>query len=268
MRGMIRGVLAEPASIAPPSASGPALLSLAAITAIALGLTWLFRRMGRAPALASTHRWLPLLYVACWAGVAGMWLRRLVPDEGAHGLARTAALVLLAIAALPWLRNVFHAVVFGIENRYRIGDDLRVGAVEGRLVAVGPRAIVLRAVDGTEVAIPHSSVARANVVRLNLAVRDAHCEIVLSAPAGLDAEEAMRLVRSAAALSPYAAPRCAPRVFLVGDETGGQFQVRLRGFVFDREHESLYRSDVAARFLRTVRERGTTARRIDLEAAM
>jgi hypothetical protein len=249
---MILLVLAAPVSTVTTPAPGPALWFLATLTVAALGATWLFRRMGRAPALATTHRWLPLAYVACWAGVAGMWLRRVVPDEGAHGLARAAALVLIAIAALPWLRNVFHAVVFGIENRYRIGDDLRVGDVEGRLVAVGPRAIVVRAVDGTEIAIPHSTVARANVVRLNLAVRDAPCEIVLAPPAGLDAEDAMRLARSAAALSPYAAPRCAPRAFLVSDRAGGHFQVRLRGFVFDREHESLYRSDVAARFLRSV----------------
>jgi small-conductance mechanosensitive channel len=246
-------VLAGPAEAVTTPHPGPALWFLATVTAIALATTWLLRRMGRAPALAATHRWIPIVYVACWAAVAGLWLRRLVPDEGAHGLARAAALVVLAVAALPWLRNVFHAVVFGIENRYRGGDDLRVGQVEGRLAAVSQRAIVLRAIDGTEIAIPHSSLARENVVRLNLAVRDAPCEIVLPVPTGMETEDALRLARAAAALSPYAAPRCAPRVVLVSDGAHSQPQVRLRGFVFDREHEASYRTDVAARFLRRVR---------------
>ena len=36
-------------------------------------------------------------------------------------------------------------------------DGLRVGEVEGRLSAVGPRAVVLRALDGTEITIPHAA---------------------------------------------------------------------------------------------------------------
>lgn len=246
-------MLAAPAEAVMAPNPGPALWLLATVTGLALGLTWLLRRMGRAPALSPTHRWIPIVYVVCWAAVAGVWLRRLVPDEGAHGLARAAALVVIAVAALPWLRNVFHAVVFGIENRYRVGDDLRVGQVEGRLAAVSPRAIVLRAVDGTEIAIPHSSLARENVVRLNLAMRDTPCEIVLAVPDGMDSEEALRLARAAAALSPYAAPRVAPHVVLSSDESHVQPRVRVRGFVFDREHEAAYRTDVAARFLRRVR---------------
>jgi len=225
------------------------------LTAIALGLTWLFRRMGRAPALSATHRFLPLAYVGCWTGVAWIWLRRLVPDEGDHGIARAAGLGLLVVAAFPWLRDLFHAMVFGLENRYRLGDDLRVGEVEGRLVALGPRALILRAADGTETSIPHTRAAGSNVVRLNLAVRDAPCELVLSVAAELEPQEAMRLALNAAALSPYAAPRCAPRAFLVCNDHDTGFKIRLRGFVFDREHEALYQSDVATRFLQSVRLR-------------
>jgi small-conductance mechanosensitive channel len=242
-------------------AQNPAWWFLALITGFALAMTWLLQRVGRARAFAGAHRWIPILHVVLWAVVFAVWLRRLVPDEGAHGIARGAALILLAIAALPWLRNLFHAVVFGFENRYRIGDDLRVGTVEGRLCAIGPGAVILRASDGTEVAIAHSRLAKELVVRLNSAVRDASCEIWLSAPQGIDAETAIGLARTAAALSPYAAPRSAPIVFLVPEEaTRAGFRLRLRGFAFDREYEEIYRSDVGRRFMRLAEDRSRARR--------
>jgi small-conductance mechanosensitive channel len=227
---------------------------LASITALAIAASWLLARVSRARAFATTRRWTPMLLVLIWLVVVAVWLRRLVPDEGAHGLARGAVLIVIAVAALPWLRNLFHAVVFGIENRYRLGDDLRVGAIEGRLSAIGSRAVVLRAANGTEITIPHATLATEHVVRLNLDVRDAPCELSLSAPGELDVQVATELARTAAALSPYAAPRSEPRVFVLTDELPTFVRLRLEGFVFDREHEPLYRSDVGARFLRMMRD--------------
>ncbi len=237
-----------------PLAVEPAWWYLTLVSAAALGVTWLLQRVAQVKAFASWRRWIPIVLVSVWATVAVVWLRRLLPDEGTHDFARAAALLVIAIAALPWLRNIFHALVFGIENRYRIGDDLRVGEVEGRLSSVGPRAIVLRASDGTEITIPHAELAKQHVVRLNLEVRDAPCELVLVAPANVEVELAAELARTAAALSPYAAPRCRPSVFVVTDGSPSGARLRLRGFVFDREVEALYRSDVGARFMRMLRE--------------
>jgi hypothetical protein len=232
-----------------PAEVGPAWWLLALLTALALGLSWLLQRLGRARAFAIVWRWIPIVHVLVWALVVAMWLRRLVPDDGLHGLAGAIAVGLVAIAGLPWLRDLFHAVVFGLEHRYRLGDDLRVGEVEGRLSAVGPRAVVLRALDGTEITIPHAVLARQHVVRLNLEVRDAPCELVLHAPLVDDPRLAVERARIAAALSPYASPRCAPQVLLAPDGPPGLLRLRVRGFVFDREHAPRFRSDVSARFL-------------------
>jgi hypothetical protein len=240
----------EPVSAASAGA-GPAWWILALLTASALGLSWLLQRLGRMRAFVALWRWIPLLHVLLWALVVAVWLRRLIPDEGLHGLAGAVLVGLVAIAALPWLRDLFHAVVFGLENRYRLGDDLRVGDVEGRLSAVGPRAIVLRALDGTEITIPHATLAKHNVVRLNLEVRDAPCELLLHAPLVDDPRALVERARIAAALSPYASPRCAPQVLLSPDAPPGLLRLRVRGFVFDREHAPRFRSDVSARFLAT-----------------
>jgi hypothetical protein len=204
-----------------------------------------------------------MLLVLIWVGVVALWLRRLIPDEGAHGFARAAVLVVIAVAALPWLRNLFHAVVFGFENRYQLGDDLRVGDIEGRLIAIGSRAVTLRTAAGTEVTLTHAALAKLPVVRLSIAlsqppgaesVRDAPCEISLSAPGSLDVQVASELACTAAALSPYAAPRVEPRVFVLTEGLPDSIRLRLLGSVFDREYEPYYRSDVAVRFLRMMRE--------------
>lgn len=197
-----------------------------------------------------------MILVLIWAGVVAMWMRRWVPDEGEHGLARAAVLIVIAIAALPWLHNLFHAVVFGFENRYRIGDDLRIGEIEGRLTAIGSRAVTLRAADGTEVTLTHATLAKQPVVRLSQDLRDAPCEISLFAPESLDVQLASELACTAAALSPYAAPQVEPQVFVITEGQGSPGAVRLRllGSVFDREFEPHYRSDVGVRFLRMIRE--------------
>ncbi len=228
---------------------------LALITTLAIGLSWLLLRISRARAFAATRRWMPMVLVLIWVTVVAVWLRRLVPDEGAHGFARAAVLIVIAVAALPWLRNLFHAVVFGFEDRYRLGDDLRVGEVEGRLTAIGARAVILRAANGTEITVPHTTLAREHVVRLNLDIRDAPCEILLSTPDEFDVQVAVELAHTAAALSPYAAPRVEPQVFVLTEGLDrGSVRLRLQGFVFDRDHEPLYRSDVGARFARMTRE--------------
>lgn len=232
----------------------PTWWMVALITALAIVGSWLLARVSRARAFAALRRWLPLALLVVWLGVVAIWLQRLIPDEGAQWLVRAAILLTLAAAALPWLRNLVHAVVFGLEDRYRVGDDLRVGAIEGRLTAIHSRVVILRASEGTEIAIPHATLAREHVVRLNIDAHDAPCELSLLAPSELDVHVAAELARTAAALSPYAAPRLEPRVFVLSDEPGAKLRVQLQGFVFDREHQLRFRSDVGARFMRMTRD--------------
>lgn len=216
---------------------------------VVAALVWILRRVARIQAFSAAHRWLPPISVLLWALLAMVWLRWAFRDADSHAIARGVLILLLAIATLPWLRNAVHSVVFALESRYRLGDDLRVGEIEGRLVTIGSSVIVLRATNGTEAAIPHARLATDPVVRLSLGIRDAPCEMQISVPAWVHPERAVELCRLAAALSPYAAPTCRPQVLAATTDPTQGVVLRVTGFVFDRDHEQRYRSDVATRII-------------------
>jgi len=228
--------------------------SLAIRSLLALAFCWVIRRISQAPAFAALRRWLPLVFVITWFLVVVFWLQRHFVEDGLSAFSFAFAVALVGAAALPWLHDIFWAVVFGVEHRYRIGDDLRVSGKEGRLVAVHARNVVLRANDGTEVAIPHSKFAREDVIRLNVHTRDAPCELEFQVPTSMDLDRATSMAVRAAALSPYAAPCVEPRALVVADCLTSRLRIKLQGSVFDREHDPLYRSDVTRRFFELIRE--------------
>jgi len=238
------------------------LVFLALLIAAGVAGSWLLWRMSRVRSFIDLHPWLPVFHAALWGVIIFFVMRAAFPEaSGVRPYTRMGLVALVAIIALPWLRNVFHGLVFALERRYRIGDHLRVGSLEGRVVALGVRAVTLRAADGTEAAVPYSNFAIENVVRLNLDARDTPCELEVKIPPSVSVERAMQLARTAATLTPFASPRCAPDVFLVPERNDlDAIKLRIRGFVFDREHEQRYTSDVIARLsaaLRAERERPT-----------
>ncbi len=236
--------------------SGQALVSavlpvlyVGGLLAAGFAVSLLLRRIQRITAFRQLHPWIPVLHVAVWAPILFVLEGRLVPDfDGPRALGRSIGLLVLAVAALPWLRSVFHGLVFALELRYHIGDDLQVGAVKGRVVALGVRALTLRAPDGTDATVPYERLASETVIRLNLEARDTPCELELEVPAHITPARAVELARQASALSRFASPRCAPEVFL-GPRNGRvtELVLRIRGYLFDREHEERYRSDVVER---------------------
>lgn len=243
------------AAIDPLSASKSLLASLlpvlyvGGLVAAGLVVSFILRRMSAVAAFRQLHPWIPLLHLAVWLPLAWLLQSRLMPAlEGPTALTRGLLLGALLVAALPWLRCVVLGVVFALEARYKLGDDLRVGAVEGRLVGVGLRAITLRGPDGTDATIPYDRLAGETVVRLNLRAHDTPCELVVDVPPGLAPARAVELARQAAALSRFASPRCPPEVHLAPREHDAlALRLHVRGFLFDHEHDERFRSDLVER---------------------
>jgi mechanosensitive ion channel-like protein len=230
-------------------------LYLAVLLAGGVAGSWLLWRVGRVRAFAEVHPWLPVLHAGLWGLIVFFLLRAAFPEaSGVRPYTRMGLVALLGIIALPWLRNVFHGLVFALERRYRIGDYLRTAGIEGRVIALGVRAVTLRAADGTEAAVPYTNLANENVVRLNIGARDTPCELEIELPPSVSLERGIALARAAATLTPLASPRRAPEVFLAHDGADGEHaRLRIRGYVFDREHEQRYTSDVLARLQTALR---------------
>jgi small-conductance mechanosensitive channel len=225
------------------------VLYVGGLLTVGVAISLLLRRVARVAAFRQLHPWIPVLHIALWGPIFFILEGRLVPDfDGPRALGRGLFLVIFAIAALPWLRSVFHGLVFALELRYHLGDDLQVGGVKGRVVALGVRALTLRAPDGTDAVIPYERLTTETVIRLNLVARDTPCELEVEIPTGLAPARAVELARQAAALSRFASPRVPPEVFLAPrDASVTRLVLRIRGFLFDREHEERYRSDVVER---------------------
>lgn len=243
-------VTADPVAAAPVAAAPPTVLGwmlLLAVAGAAVVLTWLVRRAALAPALRPWVRWLHPLVVLTWVG-AGVLLTLLSlrVDTLAEAAGRMALLVVLGIVTAPMLRDLLAGMVVSLEGRHRVGDDLRVGALEGRIVVLGLRSVVLRAHDGSELTIPNGRFAAADVARLNLPSGEApfELEVELHREGGVEAAT-IELVE-AAVLSPLAAPGSLPEVYVV-EADGPRLRLRMRVYVFDRTYEERYRSDILAR---------------------
>lgn len=240
-----------------PTASAPTpwpvelegVLLIALVIASAIAVSWGLRRIARVRVLAEFHPWLPLVHIVVWCVALWLLFRPALADPAAgRAYLWLAALTVFVIAGLPWLRNVLAGVVLVIERRYRVGDDLRVGAISGRAIGFGMRSVVLRTPLGTEVRVPYQHFLADPVERLNLRARDSPCEIRVRVPDGVVLADAMESARLAATLSPFASPRLAPEIFVTRDASEAHHMVLgVRGFAFDREYEARFISDLIAR---------------------
>jgi len=219
------------------------------IVLLAVALGFVAVRVAAAVALRRWQRWLLPVAVLAW-GVAAWRVGLALLSAATLGElgARALLLLVVALAALPLLRDVLAGVGLTFEARHRVGDEVRIGEHEGRIIGFGLRSVILRERDGTEATVPNRVFAASEVVRLTLGDRgqDAPTMLEISVPPGLDLEQTRRRLLEAALLSPYAAPGRRPEVFAVADAQGG-LRLRLHAFVFDRTHEERYRGDVLAR---------------------
>ncbi len=220
---------------------------IAILFGVAIALGVLSTRAGAASTMRGAQRWLHAASVVGWT--LGAWLtglRLLEAPTLAETAARAVLLLILLVVALPILHDVFAGFAVAIEGRHRIGDDVRIDAHEGRIVGFGLRSVILRDHDGTETTMPYRRFAAQEIVRLNLAHRDAPCQFDVAVPPDFDLELGTRRLLEAALLSPYAAPSRRPEVFAIADARGGM-RLCVRAYVFDRAHEERYRGDVLAR---------------------
>jgi hypothetical protein len=214
---------------------------------IALLLTWLSRRVARAPGLEHWDRWLHLAVIFAWLAATIVLGRGLLAvNDPLRAATRLLPLLVVAIVAAPTLRDVVAGVVLRLEGRHQAGDDVRVLEFEGRIATLGLRSVLLRRDDGSECTIPNRRFTASPVVRLNLSTAGAPIEIDVVLHRAAGPEAAVREVLEAAVLCPLAAPGSRPEVFVVETE-GDRVVLKLRAYVFDRAEQARYRSAILTR---------------------
>lgn len=220
---------------------------LATALALALALTLLAQRASGAPALRNWHRWLYPLVVLAW--LASLWvvaLRLMAAASLAEFVARAILVVGLIVAILPLLRDLLAGFAIAVEARFRVGDDVRIGTQEGKIVHLGLRSIVVRCNDRTERILSNRRVQDVEVVRRSEATPDGPCDWEVVFSPDLPLPVALERLERAVLLSPYAAPGHRPEIFVARLDAQG-LALRVRCQVFDRAYREHFHGDVVSR---------------------
>jgi small-conductance mechanosensitive channel len=216
---------------------------------VALVLSVIAFRIGRVGGASQrVGRWMPVVYVLIWSATLTVVTLLYASEIAGHWLLIAwLVFIVLAVASVGWLRGVASGIALAVEKRLSLGDAIRLGDIEGEVVAFGVRSVRVRSVDGTVHEIPNQFFMTESVANLSGDGGDSACEISVPIPRRLGTERAMQLARNAAMLTPLASPRHRPEVFLEPEAGSGQLSIRIRGYAFDPAYQDHYRSDVVAR---------------------
>lgn len=223
---------------------------------VAALLSHLILRMSRAQLVPALKRWLPVAQIAVWAIalvlIASFTLTGL-PIEWFYF--ELVLLVLFTVINIGWLRSVLGGAALTLERKFKPGDAVKVGELKGEIVGFGMRTVRLRAVDGTLHDVPNEQLMSLTVANLSGDGSDSACEVEVMVPPHIKVQEAVKLARHAAMLSPLASPRHRPEVFLKSPQAqDAPMQLVIKGYAFDPNYQEHFKSDLVIRLMRGFEE--------------
>jgi len=111
---------------------------------------------------------------------------------GALGLLGLAT----GLAFKDWLANYFPGMMLGLHPPFKAGDQVQLGEIEGRVVRLSPRVIVLLTPDGAEIQIPNANLFRDTLINYS-EHRERRMRFTVSLGAGADLDTAHEVGREA-----------------------------------------------------------------------
>lgn len=191
------------------------------------------------------RRFAPLFGFSLWI-VAGLLAASLFASSLLAGLFIVLAVLLAAaVAGQSLLRDLAGGVVILLERPFQLGDRVTIGQHQGEVRDIGLRAFRLQSPDGSSVSIPNAEILRQPIANANPGTMESLVTTELFLPAGINSDEARRIAREAAVLSPCVYLDQPVEVEI--DEawrTERLIRILVRAHVFDAAWEHRLRSDI------------------------
>lgn len=210
-------------------------------------LAWLLRglvalvEMGPVPPRVklSIVRFAPVVELTVAVAYVASALVALQADEPAFAWTLIALVATLVVFSWSSLYDLVLGVAYRTAAVCHVGDQVRVEDVEGRVLEVGTRALVLQTREGDEAVVPWGRVAR-RTLRRTQSVSGAYVHaFVLDEPAGEDFAELKRRVIAAAMQCHWAS---AVHEAKVERRVGGTVEVSV--FAHDSDHAPIVEAAV------------------------
>lgn len=184
-------------------------------------------------------RVLPFIEIIAWLAFAYWFLHRFLSDYSYFSLAFVLVFMILVISlSWPVLRDFASGLILKSEGAFRVGDQISVLEVNGRVWRLGYRSLVLESDQGGIVRIPYSRIARQKTMRASPKKVLTRHPIMLTAKKKEPLNQLVERMRQAALNAPWSSIKRTPEVILKS-ETGEHFVFEVTVFVSDKNH--LYR---------------------------
>lgn len=112
------------------------------------------------------------------------------------------------------VNNFVSGLVLMVERPLRPGDAVEVGAVAGRVQAIGLRATVIRTFDGAEVIVPNGTLISSSLLNWTLGDASRRIEVDVGVAYGSDPAQVLALLQAAAHGAPGLAAHPPPSAFM------------------------------------------------------
>lgn len=144
------------------------------------------------------QRFAPVLGLTLLVAYIASGLAALLTRELAFAVVLVSLLGVLALFSWASLYDLISGVAFRFGRLCRVGDHVRVGDVEGRVLDVGMRSLIVQTPEGDEAVIPYGKISR-DTLRRTQSVSGAHVHaFAIDQPPGVDFVSLKRhVVRSA-----------------------------------------------------------------------
>jgi hypothetical protein len=132
------------------------------------------------------RRFAPVIGLTMLVAYVASGVAVLLAREPEFAAVLVSIVVVLVMFAWAPLYDLIAGVAFRFGRRCQVGDHVRVGDVEGRVIDIGMRALVVQTREGDEAVVPYGKISR-DTLRRTQSVTGAHVHaFVLEQPADVE----------------------------------------------------------------------------------